>query len=446
MARGAVHPGEAVLSLAALPVALGGMAAVALATQPGLGAAALLGMSQIDGLTGHLDRVLPGSAFKLLSLWVLALIALTLPRNPAALGRPRPSAPLAAAALFAGWLVVTHLTALDPDAGEKHLKGFLSTMLLVPILALTIHDRTDLRRAMTVLVASGVISALCVFAEAKGGVRLTIVPNPEDIAAWQGEIRSAGASAYNPTTAAQLLMVSLVAALAMAAGDGTRRMWWLGAAVIMAAALPMMGARSALLGFVVGMGLLGWSARRAKYFPLIAGLVVGGAILSLPFLPSAITERFAALGSLLDDGGTADRTLLRRLSYNLIGWQLFTEHPIFGIGPGGFPETYASFDFRWFPGRELEPRQLHNAYLETLAETGLPGLLLFLTATFGAMGMAWRAGALRNGSAVIARSLAIAFGAFLFASLFMPNEDNKFMWILVALCVRAAWIAQRETP
>ena len=166
----------------ALPVmALGGLAAgaAALALSPATGAAVLAGMAQTDGLTGHLDRVLPSSSFKLLSLWVLLLLALTLGTNPLTRGRPRPSWPMAATALFALWLGLSHLLAVAPGNGADHVRGFWATLLLVPILGLTIRDARDLRLVLVALVVSGVVSALCVIVETLLGQRLTVVANPD---------------------------------------------------------------------------------------------------------------------------------------------------------------------------------------------------------------------------------------------------------------------------
>lgn len=149
------------------------------------------------------------------------------------------------------------------------------------------------------------------------------------------------------------------------------------------------------------------------------------------------------MGTIFEQG--TDRTLLRRLSYNLIGLHLLAENPVLGIGPGNYPQYYAGEEFRWFPGREPEPRRLHNTYMEVATELGVVGGLLFAAV----MGSALRAGVRAAaagiaGLSVFARALAYGFSAFLIASLFMPNADTKFMWILPALCVAARHLSLEE--
>ncbi|QQA43548.1 O-antigen ligase family protein [Pelagovum pacificum] len=420
---------------------------VGLAELGALGAVLLVFMSQTDGLFGHLDSVLPGSHFKLTTAAALSAILLTLRNNPAATGRPAPSLPVAATLLFGMWLVVAHLAGPGGAEGEDHLKGFVATLTIVPILVLTMSEPRLLRWSIWAIALSGTVSAALVMLESRTGTRLTVIPNPADIAAWGGEIRSAGASAYNPTTAAQMLMVSVLVSLTMAAEDRSRRIWWLAAALPGLGAIPVMGARSALLGLAVGLVVLLFALRGRRSFGPVALLLGIGAAIALLSMPASMWERLGAMTDALGDSGTADRSLLRRLSYNLIGLELWSRSPISGVGPGIFPQLYATDEFRWYPGRLPMPRQLHNAFLETAVETGIIGLTLFLAATLGAVRAAFRAAAQAPDSECgrMARALAVAFTAFLFASLFMPNEDTKYMWILVALCVRAAWLTKEET-
>lgn len=432
------------LGLAAGAVALIG--GIIMLGAPVLGAYALVAMSHLDGIMGLVDKHLPVSTFKLMTAAVLAVLMVTARNNPALLGRPRPSVPMLLTMLFAGWLCFSHVMSDHMDAGRSHTVGFLSTLLLVPIVALTVNRVAHLRWMALILVGSGVVSAGLVVLEAKFGMRLLPALAPEEVAAWQGEVRSAGASAYNPTTAAHLMLVSLLVGAVLTLWDRSvmwRALWACGTLACLAA-LWLMGARSAILGLGVAGCMILWSVRHSRYLPLAGILAVAAGLAALPFVPDSLWERFAVVVDFLDGGNTSDRTLLRRLSYNLIGVELWLQNPLVGIGPGAFPDLYAGPDFRWYPGREQAPRQLHNSYMEVLTETGVIGLALFLGVVLGAWRMALGAMSGTSEAAVFARALATAMAAFLVASLFMPNEDNKYLWILVALCVRAAWIAQQD--
>ncbi len=418
--------------------------ALVMLAAPVLSAYALVGLAQMDGIALLVDRHLPLSMFKLLSAALLATLLVTLRTNPMLQQRPRLSMPLLATLLFAIWIVISHLLSPWMDAGSDHTKGFLSTLLLVPFIGLTVATGGQLRVMALVIAVSGAISAMLMVGEARLGIDLLPAANPDDIAAWQGEVRPAGASAYNPTTASHLLLASLVLSLVLAIEDRRWRWIWAGCALICTMGLPMTGSRSAILGFGFAMLLIGWHNRRHPRFPLAVVLTVLAGLAALPFVGDAIWERFQVLAGLFDGGNTSDRTLLRRMSYNLIGWELWTRHPVTGVGPGAYPSLYAGDEFRWYPGRRAQPRQLHNSYMEVMVEMGVIGLMLFLGAVMGAAGMALKAARAGGEMAGFARAFGTAMLAFLLSSLFMPNEDNKYLWILVALCCKAAWLAGRE--
>lgn len=72
------------------------------------------------------------------------------------------------------------------------------------------------------------------------------------------------------------------------------------------------------------------------------------------------------------------------LRYN--GWfgaaEMFRDHPVTGVGPGNYAlsnaEYWTPFEQRWFSLKGMKNFHAHNEYLEAAAETGLPGLFLFL--------------------------------------------------------------------
>jgi tetratricopeptide (TPR) repeat protein len=111
-------------------------------------------------------------------------------------------------------------------------------------------------------------------------------------------------------------------------------------------------------------------------------------------------------------------------------WRAFESQPVHGIGPG-------TFEFWW--GRDGVNaefvRDVHNVYLETLAETGAIGLLLLL-AFFG--GLLWAAWWGRR-VLVQQRSDAIGIQAGLMAVflVFMLQAAADWMWESTAVAVFA---------
>jgi len=70
-----------------------------------------------------------------------------------------------------------------------------------------------------------------------------------------------------------------------------------------------------------------------------------------------------------------------RRADQLLAWRtVFAEHPLLGVGPGGFAATIPS------SCRADSHRKMHNSYLGVLAETGAVGGLLM----FGCWRRRWR--------------------------------------------------------
>ncbi|KIC10755.1 hypothetical protein RA19_10195 [Leisingera sp. ANG-M1] len=393
----------------------------------------LVAFSHLDALASILSKALPLSAFKLLSVAAVGGMMLKSYRKPRRLRLGPPSRTKSLVLLFLIWLGISFLTCKYPGAGKDHVIGFASVIVLFFLIVALADTPRRLRCLVWILVGTGLVSGLFVLAESVLGVRLVATEAAATTAQFEGQARSAGASNYNPTTAAHMLLCTVVVAAVLFFEHKSLR-WFSGAVVLIGmAGLVLTLARSAAIALMLTALIYMWQHRQHRLFPLMLFGLAAAAAAALPFVPEVYWER---MGTMFEQG--SDRTLLRRFSYNLIGLQLLWENPVFGVGPGNYPNFYAGDEFRWYPGREPAPRQLHNSYLEVAAELGLIGLALFLGVMFSAMKAAVQAARAEvAGLSVFARALAYGFGAFLIASLFMPNEDTKFMWILPALCVAA---------
>lgn len=418
-----------------------GLAAGAVVTlHPFVALALLVTFSHLDALASLLSKMLPLSAFKLLSVAALGGFLLQSWRQPRSNRTGSRSQPKTLVMLFLLWLGISMLSSRFPEAAKAHVIGFASVILLFFLIVAMVNTAARLRCMVWILVATGLVSGLFVLAENMLGVRLVATEVAAISAQYDGQARSAGASNYNPTTAAHMLLSTVVIAAVLFIEY--RPLRWLSGGVLLIgmAALVLSLARSAAIALVLVTAVYMWRNRRHELFPLAAISLGVLAAAALPFVPEVYWER---MGTMFEQG--SDRTLLRRVSYNLIGLQLLSENPVFGAGPGNYPHFYAGDEFRWYPGREPEPRQLHNSYLSVAAELGFVGLFLFLAVLGTSMRAAVRAARANvAGVSVFARALGYGFAAFLVASLFMPNEDTKFMWILPALCVAARHVSLGE--
>ena len=127
-------------------------------------------------------------------------------------------------------------------------------------------------------------------------------------------------------------------------------------------------------------------------------------------------------------------------------WTSIQERPAFGLGYGSFISEANELMLRT-PGvdltdQTLRPRGLyaHSAYIETAAEVGIPGLILFLGMLLATARSFWRTAVkARDAGATylmrIANTSLISLVAWCIASFFASSETSRPLWILIGLAL-----------
>ncbi|RIK40091.1 MAG: hypothetical protein DCC58_14410 [Chloroflexi bacterium] len=115
--------------------------------------------------------------------------------------------------------------------------------------------------------------------------------------------------------------------------------------------------------------------------PLVIVVVASGL---LARLPGSLEERVVSISDVARpfDASSIPITdenfaAVERMAHWQAGWRMFKDHPILGVGPGNFNTLYPSYyvreEFRFSQGHA------HNYYIHLLAETGILGLVAYLT-------------------------------------------------------------------
>lgn len=140
--------------------------------------------------------------------------------------------------------------------------------------------------------------------------------------------------------------------------------------------------RGALIALVAtGLIFFMTQARGKRLKTLLTACVV--AVVILPLVPSSAWQRFSGLAWLTNEStiAYADPEGSADARYNIwkVARQIIKENPATGVGLGAYQLAHAMYT-----GRMLVPpaargfRDTHSTYLNVAAETGIPGLLLFL--------------------------------------------------------------------
>ncbi|MDH3287360.1 MAG: O-antigen ligase family protein [Betaproteobacteria bacterium] len=179
--------------------------------------------------------------------------------------------------------------------------------------------------------------------------------------------------------------------LALAAGDRRLQLTWAALAVLAVINVTLMvqGATGylvmALLALYVGYGWRGWRG--------IAAAAAVGAVLfgTLAVVPGPFQQRMQQMvreASQLRPGHAPpepsqitpgnvfiESSLGRRLEFYRGSLAIIGDHPVIGVGTGGFPKAYVEKTKETSP---YEVRNPHNEYLLMMSQTGLIGLVLLL--------------------------------------------------------------------
>ena len=171
-----------------------------------------------------------------------------------------------------------------------------------------------------------------------------------------------------------------------------------------------------VLLMTVMAGFILKAKERKRLIFRFAGVVIMTGLLAIPF-SDEIVSRLAD-----DDRGAAEV----RLPLIQVALAMIADNPAFGVGPSSYGSVMRNYDET--PGLVTEHFDwpVHNVYLLIAAETGLPGLLLFLALVIIASGRGWMV--LRNSSAdptlrALALGLLVGMAAYLITGL---KEASSF--------------------
>lgn len=366
-----------------------------------------------------LDGVAPANAAgKAAGVLILLGWLVAWPRSPShRLFRDHPWLPAVLVA-FGVWLSLSVIWSADAARAVDAVWQWYAVGLVLVIVATAMAHRRPARLVAGAFVVGAVLSVVV-------GVALPGVGAGEE-GRFQGGVG-------DPNLLAVGLVPAAILALGLATGQRDRRLRWATAAVVavLLVGFAASGSRGGLVGAVAtAVAALVLLARRrttvvaASVLTLVA---VGGVLVGFP----AAWERSDEVGA---GSGRGDLWT--------VAWHTAGDHPLTGVGLANYPEVAGDYVRQVGPLRAVdliaaEP-QVHNMYLQMLAETGLVGLLLFVAVIGGCVWAAWRAA--RRFTAVgdrahaaLATAVVLAMFSMLVSGIFISHAVDRRLWVLLAL-------------
>jgi O-antigen ligase len=344
-------------------------------------------------------------------------------------------------ALFIGWAGVGSSTSYEPATTTDQLivlaKVFLITFVIVNV------TRTSWRVRMFVIFFLGCFAAY--------PTRGTLVNY--FIARYTMFGRALWNFIYgnsNDLAALTFFPLSLTVALATTEKKG----WIRTAALLGACVLPLMilltQSRGALIALVATGIIFFMTHARGKRMKSLL-IAAAASIVILPLVPRSAWDRFSLMKNLTSTSTIieADPEGSAEARYNIwrVARTIISENAVSGIGLGSYPRAHATYAPRvGVPVAALGFRDTHSTYLNVAAETGIPGLFLFLGMILTVAVSCERTRQKAKGTKWAQQLLALELGllAFLLAGVFGSFSKLSFLYIQLAVMWAMADTAKRE--
>lgn len=356
---------------------------------------------------------------------LLPVVALALLR-PRAVTIPRPrvsvtfSWTVVSLGLLSVWLLASLTWAIEVGRVVEFIRVWVPMAALFLVIAYRAPSVASIRLVVAALVVSATVSVL------------TGLGGDGSIDASDEIVRLAGGAA-DPNFLAAGLPAALVFGLVwlFRLERITARLVTAVALGVVLVGLVLTGSRGglvALVALIPAAVILSGPARGRAVVGLISAVLLVG---PLVFMTSTWDRIFDG------EGGTG-REELWAIAVDVTAGRPFT-----GVGPDNFglvaPEYVRDVGQLGFVDLIVNrPHQVHNVYLQLAAETGLVGLILFLSFVVGSMTCAVKAGrtfasAGNLGASHLASAVAMAGWSMLIAAVFLPFLFDKRLWLVLAL-------------
>lgn len=232
----------------------------------------------------------------------------------------------------------------------------------------------------------------------------------------------------DPNIYAMYQVASIPAAIALMRGSRARWVYVIAVAVALVSVLAS-GSRGGIIatGATLLLSAIVMAPRHRRTQLFGVGLIGVAALAGASFLTNTRAARVST-----------DRAS-GRIDIWHVAWAEFMEHPVLGIGSGQFKGE--SIDLLvTTPGVELlrshllvgKGIEVHNLYLEALAERGLIGLLFLLVLLCSTLTLLLRMGDDRFPETLALAPMLVAFAV---ATFFLSIANNKLFWILIGLSI-----------
>jgi putative inorganic carbon (hco3(-)) transporter len=187
--------------------------------------------------------------------------------------------------------------------------------------------------------------------------------------------------------------------------------------------------------------------RKPRFVELLLLLVV--MIIIVQFIPTTYLERISSITDIFQGKqASTDVSFRGRTSELTAAWNMFVDHPLFGVGVQNYSVFYQQYSRRIGLDPRIEARDPHNLYLQVAAETGISGMLVFgivLWTIFRCINDSWNL--LRKAGEKEYADMVFSFGlclvGYLSAALFIHAAYPRYFWLLTGIALAIPQVVEK---
>jgi len=350
-------------------------------------------------------------------------------------------------------IMISAFFAVDQErANDRLFDWFKDFIILLVIIQLSDNESHWKRVQWIIILSAALLSSLSLYQTVTGDYVNTfwgLAKAPvHQITNGFDSVRITG-PLDDPNFYAQILLMVVPMAAYRALTDPEKRLRRIAmfCLLVTIAGVVLTYSRGAFLAMIIIGILIAQNLKVDMVRLLVVSLVVIALI--MPILPAGYLDRIMTLDEALpaDSQMQTESSFRGRSSEMIVAMEMFSDHPLLGVGPGNYPVHYQAYSSRVGLDDRVEARKAHSFYLETAAEKGVMGigaLILLVGILFASTYQA--KGQLRSikRDDLIPWMMGIEFSflSFMMTSIFLHESYSRYMWLIVALMASCSVLSQ----
>jgi len=215
---------------------------------------------------------------------------------------------------------------------------------------------------------------------------------------------------------------------------------------LLAIAILLTGSRMGAFMLAISLAFVAVKEWKLLFMPktvLIGGFLVAALFLlltgPLSTMFDLIIQRTEPILQFIGTGGgLGERSAAKRVELLSAGWELFRDHPVFGVGIGGYRLVLPLYR------PHLGSVYAHNTYVEILTGTGLVGFLPFTALLLSIARRMWQ-GWRKERESRLPFYFALSFVMVAIHLFFLSDYSNRYLWgLFLPLSIYLEWYHARH--